>query len=55
MTDKSYTYDDLKDLIIAKLDVLEFLDIIGYELADLVEVLEDEIEENQQELIRACR
>jgi hypothetical protein len=47
--------DNLKELIVAKLDVLEFLDIIGYELADLVEVLEDEIEENKTELERACR
>jgi hypothetical protein len=46
---------ELKYLIVAKLDVLEFLDIIGYDLADLVEVLEDEIEENQEELTRAVR
>jgi len=46
--------DDLKYLIAAKLDVLEFLDIIGYDLSDLVEVLEEEIEENEAELRRAC-
>lgn len=45
---------ELKYKIVAQLDVLEFLDIIGYDLADLVEILEDEIEENQEELIRAC-
>lgn len=47
--------DDFKYLIAAKLDVLEFLDIIGYDLSDLVEVLEDEIEEHAEELERACR
>lgn len=47
--------EELKALIIAKLDVLEFLDIIGYELADLVEVLEDEIDEYSEEFARACR
>lgn len=46
--------DELKILIPAKLDVMEFLDIIGYDLADLVEVLGDEIEEHRQELLAAC-
>lgn len=47
--------EELKLLIPAKLDVIEFLDIIGYDLADLVEILEDEIEEHQIELISACQ
>lgn len=50
--------DDLEELkarIVAVLDVTEFLDIIGYELADLVEVLEEQIEENHAQLDRACR
>lgn len=46
--------DELKDLIVAKLDVIEFLDIIGYDVADLVELLGDEIEEFKQELHAAC-
>jgi len=46
---------ELKILIPAKLDVTEFLDIIGYELADLVEVLEEEIEEHQAQLSAACK
>lgn len=46
---------ELKYKIVAQLDVLEFLDIIGYELSDLVEVLEYEIEEHEAELQRACR
>lgn len=47
--------DELKLLIIHKLDVEEFLDILGYELCDLVDILDDEIEENKKELERACR
>lgn len=46
---------ELKYEIAAKLDVLEFLDIIGYDLSDLVELLEDEICEHEDELARACR
>ena len=46
---------ELKILIPAKLDVTEFLDIIGYELSDLVEVLGDEIEEHQEQLMAACK
>jgi hypothetical protein len=44
----------LKELIAAKLDVMEFLDIIGYSMYELVDVLEEEIEENSEELERAC-
>jgi hypothetical protein len=47
--------EELKIEITHKLDVLEFLDILGYDVADLVEVLEDEIETNREELERACR
>ena len=46
--------DELKLNIAAKLDVTDFLDIIGYDLADLLEVLGDEIEEYKQELLAAC-
>ena len=46
--------NELKQLIIHNLDVTDFLDIIGYGLEDLVELLEDEIEEYQQELLSAC-
>jgi len=45
---------ELKLLIAAKLDVTEFLDIIGYDLSDLLEKLEDECEEYRQELLDAC-
>ncbi len=46
--------DELKTLIVHKLDVDEFLDIIGYELSDLVEVLSDVITENYTTLLSAC-
>jgi len=46
--------DTLKTLIIHKLDVEEFLDLIGYDLSDLVDVLEDELTTNYQELLSAC-
>lgn len=37
------------------LDVTEFLDIIGYELSDLVNILDDEINESKEALDRATR
>lgn len=46
--------DDLKVLIASKLDVTDFLDIIGYDLMDLVEHMEEQIEEHWQELVDAC-
>jgi hypothetical protein len=46
--------EELKLLVASKLDVNEFLDIIGYDMFDLVEALSDEVEENHQELVRAC-
>lgn len=47
---------ELKEEIVAKLDVLEFLDILGWDVSDLVELLEEHIDEDQQqELQRACR
>lgn len=47
--------EELKELIIHKLDVWEFLDILGYELADLVDILGDEIEEHREDFISACK
>lgn len=45
--------EELKTLIIHKLDVLEFLDILGMDLSDLVEVLEEQIVEQKEEFQRA--
>ena len=46
--------NELKQLIASKLDVVEFLDIIGYTIYDLVEVLDTEIRMNREALERAC-
>lgn len=51
-------YDDLEELkllIVHNLDVLDFLDILGVSYAELVDILEDQIEEEYEELVRACR
>jgi hypothetical protein len=53
-------HDDLEELkaqIIAVLDVTDFLDLVGYTLADLVNIpeVEELIEENYSRLVRACR
>lgn len=46
--------EELKELVASKLDVMEFLDIVGYTMYDLVEALEEVIVENRHELERAC-
>lgn len=51
---KNVELNELKLLIAARLDVTDFLDIIGYELADLLDVLDDELENHYQELLAAC-
>lgn len=46
----------LKDRIATTMDVTDFLDILGWELPDLLEVLEDQIfEEHYTRLDRAAR
>lgn len=47
--------ESLKERIVACLDETEFLDIIGFTLADLVDILKDEIENNYERLLDACR
>ena len=42
--------DELKDLIIAKMDEMSLLDILGLDISDLVNILEEQIEEAKQEL-----
>jgi len=42
--------EELKQRIVAGLDVLEFLDLLGLDLSDLVELLEEQIEESAPEL-----
>lgn len=45
--------DELKTLIVHNLDVVEFLDIIGRDISDLVEFFEDDIGECFDDLARA--
>ena len=47
--------DELKALIVANLDVVEFLDILGLGMEDLVDLLEEDIEKEYTRLHRACR
>ncbi len=47
--------EELKQLIIHNLDIEELLDILGMDMADLVEKLEEEIEENFDELMEAVQ
>ena len=46
--------DELKTLIVHNLDVMEFLDILGYDLADIIDKFEEEIIEFQVELRESC-
>ena len=47
--------NELKLLIVHNLDVYEFLDILDISLAELTDILEDQVEENYEQLFRACR
>lgn len=47
--------EELKLLIVHNLDVYDFLDILGVSYAELVDILEEQIEDQYEELIRACR
>lgn len=53
--DQVMNVEELKALIVHNLDVMEFLDILGLELSDLVELLEEQIEESATQLQRACK
>lgn len=48
-------HGELKDLIIHNLDILEFMDLIGVELADIIDKFDDEIEEYQEALLKAVQ
>lgn len=47
--------EGLKVRIVSALDVMEFLDILGYELADILDKFDEELEENYTQFDRACR
>ena len=49
------TTEDIKFLIASRLDVDEFLDILGWTMFDLVEALDQQVvEDNFEELLAAC-
>jgi len=45
--------DTLKELITQNLDVYDLLDILGISMAELTEILEDQIREHFDELVGA--
>lgn len=47
--------EELKQLIIHNLDVVDFLDIVGLDLSDLVEQFESEISINFDALVAAVQ
>lgn len=46
--------NELKELIKAKLDIEEFLDILGMDFNDLVEDYSEEIYANREAFTQAC-
>ena len=44
---------ELKDLIVHNLDITEFFDILGIELAEYIDKFDEEIEENFIRLVKA--
>ncbi len=48
-------FDELKDLIAAKLDPEEIMDLLGWEMPELVEALSEYIRDNIDEFIDAVQ
>lgn len=42
--------EELKALIVTKMDEASLLDILGIDMEELVNILEEQIEENRQEI-----
>jgi hypothetical protein len=47
--------EELKQLIIHNLDVDTFLDLIGLDIADLVDLCEEQVRENYTSLMQAVQ
>ena len=47
--------EELKDLIVAKMDEMSLLDILGLDISDLVDILEEQIEENREYITHSLR
>lgn len=50
---RTTTTSELKDLIASRLDVTEFLDLIGFTMYDLVDALDTVINDNFEVLLEA--
>lgn len=55
MTTRTTNIDELKTLIASKLDVHELLDILEFDMWELVDALEEPISEHYEELLSACQ
>lgn len=50
-----HNVEELKELIAARLDIEEILDILGWDMPELIDVLEEYINEKQEEFEAAVR
>ena len=44
---------EIKELIVHNLDVMEFMDILGLELVDIIHLFDEEIAENMEDFLNA--
>ena len=49
------TLDEIKAKITMEMDVYEVLDILDISLAELLDILEEQIQENREEFVRILR
>lgn len=49
------TLEELKARIVSAMDVTTFLDFLGLDLVDIIDLFDEELEENYSRLDRACR
>lgn len=49
------TLNELKARIVSAMDVTTFLDFLGLDLVDIIDLFDDEIENEKERLDRACR
>lgn len=49
------TLDELKARVVASMDITMFLDMLGFDLVDVIDLFDDELQENFEAFDRACR
>jgi hypothetical protein len=49
------TLDELKARIVSAMDITDLMDFLGLDFVDVIEKFDDEIQENFEDLDRACR